>query len=412
MREKKREQYDVVIIGGGAAGLTSGIYCGRARLSTLIIEKALVGGLATYTNEIANFPGFPEPIGGLDLMNLFKKQAESFGVKFKGTDVKSVNFDGEVKIVETFRNIYEAKTVIVASGGRPRVTTAKNEEQFLFDKGISFCATCDAAANTGKTVMVIGSGDAAIEEGMFLTKFADKVVVSVIHDEGKMDCNEIARDQALANPKMEFKWNTMVDSFEGGDHLEKVVLKNLKTGELDPVTVDTCFEFIGYVPNTEIFEGVLNMSKQKYVITNEKMETGKPGVFAAGDVREKELKQVATAVGDGAIAGVGAERYIAETEMFEKQIMQKEKVGLIYVYSAINAPSRELLPVLQEAADSFEGKVKMNVIDLYKGKSLCDRLSCDVDPMTIFYTKDGEVVSVSTDCTLPAVKKQLSELVG
>lgn len=412
MREKQREQYDVVIIGGGAAGLTAGIYCGRACLKTLIIEKALVGGLATYTNEIANFPGFPEPLSGLDLMNLFKKQAENFGVKFKGTDVKSVNFEGEIKIVETFRNIFEAKTVIVASGGRPRVTTAKNEETFLFDKGISFCATCDAAANTGKTVMVIGSGDAAIEEGTFLTKFASKVIVSVIHDVGKMDCNEIARDQALANPKMEFKWNTMVSSFEGNEHLEKVVLKNLKTGELEEVAVDTCFEFIGYLPNTEIFEGILNMSKQKYVITNEKMETGIPGVFAAGDVREKELKQVSTAVGDGAIAGVAAERYIAETEMFEKQIMQKEKVGLVYVYSAINAPSRELLPVLQEIADSFDDKVKMNVIDLYKGKTLCDRLSCDVDPMTIFYTKNGEVAAVSTDCSVPAVKKQLEELVG
>jgi thioredoxin reductase (NADPH) len=412
MREKKREQYDVVIIGGGAAGLTAGIYCGRAQLKTLIIEKALVGGLATYTNEIANFPGFPEALPGLDLMNLFKKQAEGFGVKFKGTDVKSVNFEGEVKIVETFRNIFEAKTVIVASGGRPRVTTAKNEEKFLFDKGISFCATCDAAANTGKTVMVIGSGDAAIEEGTFLTRFAEKVIVSVIHDEGKMDCNEIARDQALANPKMEFKWNTLVDSFEGGDHLEKVVLKNLKTGDLDEIKVDTCFEFIGYLPNTEIFEGVLNMSRQKYVITNEKMETGVPGVFAAGDVREKELKQVATAVGDGAIAGVGAEKYIAETEMFEEQIMQKEKIGLVYVYSAIHAPSRELLPVLQEIADSFDGKVKMNVIDLYKGKTLCDRLSCDVEPMTIFYTKNGEVAAVSTDCSVPAVKKQLGELVG
>jgi thioredoxin reductase (NADPH) len=412
MREKKREQYDVVIIGGGAAGLTAGIYCGRARLKTLIIEKALVGGLATYTNEIANFPGFPTPLPGLDLMNLFKKQAEGFGVQFKGTDVKSVNFEGSVKIVETFRNIFEAKTVIVASGGRPRVTGAKNEEEFLFDKGISFCATCDAAANTDKTVMIIGSGDAAIEEGMFLTKFAAKVVVSVIHDEGKMDCNEIAREQALSNPKMEFKWNTMVDSFEGSDHLETVVLKNLKTGDLDPVHVDTCFEFIGYVPNTEIFEGVLNLSRQKYVITNERMETGIPGVFAAGDVREKELKQVATAVGDGSIAGVAAEKYIAETEMFEEQIMQKEKVGLIYIYSAINAPSRELLPVLQDVVKSYNDKVKMSTIDLYKGKTLCDRLSCDVDPMTIFYTRDGEVAAVSTNCAVPAVKKQLEELLA
>ncbi|MFO7730624.1 MAG: FAD-dependent oxidoreductase [Spirochaetia bacterium] len=412
MREKKREEYDVVIIGGGAAGLTAGIYAGRARLKTLIIEKALVGGLATYTNEIENYPGFPEGSSGLGLMNLFKSQAEKFGVKFKLTDVKKVNLTAEKKTVETFRNIYEAKTVIVASGGRPRVTQSKNEEKYLFDKGISFCATCDAAANTDKTVMVIGSGDAAIEEGMFLTKFAAKVIVSVIHDEGKMDCNEIARDQALANPKMEFKWNTIVDSFEGEEHLDTVVLKNLKTGELDPVKVDNCFEFIGYVPNTEIFEGVLNMSKQKYVITNEEMETGIPGVFACGDVREKGLKQVATAVGDGAIAGVNAEKHIAEEEVFENQIMQKEKIGMIYIYSAIDAPSRELLPTLQEIEKEYEDQVKLNVIDLYKGKSLCDRLSCDVEPMTIFYTLNGEVASVSTDCSVPAVKKQLNELVA
>jgi thioredoxin reductase (NADPH) len=412
MREKKREEYDVVIIGGGASGLTAGIYCGRARLKTLIIEKALVGGLATYTNEIENYPGFPEGSGGLDLMNLFKKQAEKFGVEFKLTDVKSVDLSAEKKIVETFRNIYEAKAVIVASGGRPRVTRAKNEENYLFDKGISFCATCDAAANTDKTVMVIGSGDAAIEEGMFLTKFAKKVIVSVIHDTGKMDCNEIAREQALNNPKMEFKWNTIVDSFEGEEHLERVVLKNLKTGEHDPVTVDTCFEFIGYEPNTEIFKNILNLNKQGYVITNEEMETGIPGVYACGDVREKSLKQVATAVGDGAIAGVNAEKFIAEEEVFENQIMQKDKIGIIYVYSAIDAPSRELLPTLQEIEKKYEDKVKLNVIDLYKGKSLCDRLSCDVEPMTIFYTVHGEVAAVSTDCSVPAVEKQLEKLMA
>ena len=206
--------------------------------------------------------------------------------------------------------------------------------------------------------------------------------------------------------------NTVVDSFEGEEHLDTVVLKNLKTGELDPVKVDNCFEFIGYVPNTEIFEGVLNMSKQKYVITNEEMETGIPGVFACGDVREKGLKQVATAVGDGAIAGVNAEKHIAEEEVFENQIMQKEKIGMIYIYSAIDAPSRELLPTLQEIEKEYDDQVKLNVIDLYKGKSLCDRLSCDVEPMTIFYTLNGEVASVSTDCSVPAVKKQLNELVA
>ncbi|MEA1910714.1 MAG: FAD-dependent oxidoreductase [Spirochaetota bacterium] len=397
-------------MGGGSAGLTAGIYCGRAQLKTLIIEKSLVGGLATYTNEIENFPGFPDGTNGLDLMNLFQKQAKKFGVSFKLTDVKEVRLDRPTKEVETFRNIFEAKTVIIASGGRPRITTAKNEEKFLFDKGISFCATCDAAANTGKTVMVIGSGDAAIEEGMFLSRFASKIIVSVIHDDGKMDCNEIAKAQALSNDKMEFKWNTMVDSFEGQDHLATVVLKNLKTGELEPIKVDTCFEFIGYTPNTEIVKDILKLNKQGYLVTNENMETELLGVFGAGDVREKELRQVSTAVGDGAIAGVAAEKFIAETAIFKSQIMQKEKVGFIYIYSATNAPSRELMPMLQEIEKEFNGKVKLNLLDAYKGKSLCERLSCDVEPMTIFYTKDGEVVEQSTNSDRPHIIEKLKSL--
>lgn len=411
MRKKKRINYDVIIIGAGPAGLTAGIYCGRARLKTLILEKALVGGLATYTNEIENFPGFPEGTSGLDLMNLFQKQAKKFGVEFKLTDAKSVRLDITNKRVETFRNIFAAKTVIIATGGRPRITGAKNEGNYLFDKGISFCATCDAAANTDKTVMVIGSGDAAIEEGMFLSKFAKKIIISVIHNEGKMDCNEIAKTQALSNEKMEFKWNTMVDSFEGDGHLNTVVLKNLKSGELESIKVDTCFEFIGYLPNTELFEDILDMDKQKYLITNEKMETNLPGVFACGDTRDKELKQISTAVGDGAIAGVEAEKYIAEAELFKNQILQKEKVGFIYLYSAIDAPSRELLPMMQEIETDFIDTVKLNTLDVYKGKSLCERLSCDAEPMTIFYTKNGELVEQSRNCDKPHIIAKLKSLI-
>ncbi|WP_269477450.1 FAD-dependent oxidoreductase [Hominibacterium faecale] len=394
--EKKTERYDVVIIGGGAAGLTAGIYCGRARLKTLLIEKSLVGGLATYTNEIENYPGFPQGQSGLDLMNLFHQQAKKFGVKFKLTDVKSVSLEGDTKVVETFRNRYECSAVIIASGGKPRLTGAKNEEKYLYDKGISFCATCDAAANTGKTVVVIGSGDAAIEEGMFLTKFADKVLVSVMHDVGIMDCNEIAKGQAMDNPKMEFLWNTVPDSFEGDDHLEGVVLKNLKTGQLEPIAADTCFLFIGYLPNTELFQDILDMSPSKYLKTNERMETNIPGVWAVGDVRDKFLKQVATAVGDGAVAGYGAEKYIAESEMFESQILRAEKPALVYLFSAVDPDARELLTYIEQLEEEISPRLSLAKVDIYKSDGIARRLGINRFP-AVALVENGRIVKTMTE---------------
>ena len=388
--EKKIEQYDVVIIGGGAAGLTAGIYCGRARLKTLLIEKALVGGLATYTNEIENYPGFPEGSTGLGLMELFHKQAKKFGVQFKLTDVRSVKLEGETKVVETFRNEFHCKAVIIASGGKPRLTGAVGEDQYLYDKGISFCATCDAAANTGKTVMVIGSGDAAIEEGIFLTRFAEKVIVSVLHDEGIMDCNEIAKAEAMRNEKMSFLWNTTVAEFKGdADHLRSVALKNSKTGEITDVPVDTCFVFIGYVPNTELFRGMIDMTRGGYVITNERMETKIPGVFCAGDVRDKFLKQVATAVGDGAVAGYAAERYLAESEMFHSQIMG-ETPRLVYVYNAASAGDRETLSMMEQYEQCHCG-LSFIKADVYKSNGIAQRLNVSETPC-VTYIRDNQIV--------------------
>ena len=397
-REKKIEYYDVVVIGAGAAGLTAAIYSARARLKTLIMEKALVGGLATYTNEIENYPGFPNSPKGEDITNEMKAQAKKMGVKFKLTEVQKVELEGEEKVVETFRNKFIAKSVVLATGGRPRITKAKNEEDYLFDKGISFCATCDAAANTDKTVVVIGSGDAAIEEGMFLTKFAEKVIVSVMHDEGTMDCNEIAKEAALANPKMEFVWNTVVESFEGEEHLDTVVLKDLKANELIPVKCDNCFEFIGYVPNTEIFKDQVDLTPQGYILTNERMETTVEGVFACGDVREKWLKQVATAVGDGAIAGFAAEKYIAESEVFEETIMKKDKNGAIYVYNAIESAQRELLPMIEEMTDKHNADYNFCKIDVYKSDGLAKRLGKTEYPY-VAIVKDGKVAEYVTDVT-------------
>jgi len=389
-REKIVENYDVVIIGGGPAGLSAAIYAGRARLKTLLIEKALVGGLATYTNEIANYPGFPDNPKGEAITDLMKLQAKNMGVTFKLTAVTNVVLKGEEKVVETFRNKYLAKVIIIATGGRPRTTGAQNEEAFLFDKGISFCATCDAASNSGKHVFVIGSGDAAIEEGMFLTKFASKVTVSVLHDEGIMDCNEIAKDMALSNPKMNFIWNTVAERFEGNGHLDTVVLKNIKTGEEIPVKCDNCFEFIGYLPNSELFTDQLPLTRQRYITVNEKKETGIEGVFAIGDVTDKWLKQIATAVGDGAIAGTAAERYIAEKEIFDRKIMQAEKTGLIYVYSAIDAEARSFLTEIENIDESFNGNIAVNRIDTYKSNGLALKLELDQVPAVVI-TKEGKI---------------------
>ena len=389
-REKKVEHYDVAIIGGGAAGLTAAIYSARARLKTILFEKALVGGLATYTNEVENYPGFPNKPKGEDITNLMKEQARNMGVDFKLTDVKSMELHGEDKVVETFRNTYICKVVILASGGRPRITKAENEEKYLFDKGISFCATCDAAANTGKTVVVIGSGDAAIEEGMFLTKFAEKVIVSVLHHEGKMDCNEIAKEAALKNPKMSFIWNSTVKRFEGGDRLDTVVLRDLRTDDEIPVKCDSCFEFIGYIPNTELVKDSIKLTRAGYIITNEKMETNIEGVFACGDVRDKWLKQIATAVGDGAIAGYAAEKYIAESETFHNVILQKAKPGLTFIYNAVDAESREFLIEIEKIENHFNGRVVVNRVDIYKSSGIADRLNVTEFPAVIL-TVDGKV---------------------
>ncbi|MDZ7815089.1 MAG: FAD-dependent oxidoreductase [Planctomycetota bacterium] len=406
---KKREDYDVVIIGGGPGGMTAALYAGRARLKTLLIEKSLIGGMATYTSEIENYPGFVDSIDGNELMKLFNKQFRNFGVDVKLTDVKSVNPACSEMIVSTFRTDYHAKAVIVATGNKPRLTGAKNEEDFLNDKGISFCATCDAARNTGKTVMIIGSGDAAIEEGMFLTKFASEVIVSVIHDEGNMDANKVAQEKALANPKMRFVWNTVVESFEGDEMLHKVVLKNIKTGELMPVPVDTCFLFIGYVPNTAIFEKLLELDRRGYIQADEAtMETNVPGIYAVGDCRAKILRQVATAVGDGAIAGFMVEKFIEEENYVQHEIFEAEGLLMAYIYNAVEPIDREFLSRIEEIQQTHKDRLSLRRIDIYKSDRIACRLQFTASPSLIFM-KNGEILGNITDFS--NLDEQISKMV-
>ncbi len=406
--EKQIFDYDVAIIGGGASGLTAGIYAGRARLKTILFEKSLVGGLATYTSEVENYPGFPEPIGGTALMKLFEKQAKRLGAEFKLTDIKGIEvLEDGTKIVKTFRADYRAKAVVIATGGKPRLTGAKNEESFLYDKGISFCATCDAAFYTDKVVLMVGSGDAAIEEGMFLTKFAKKVIVSVIHDQGTLDANKIAQEQAFANPKMEFIWNTMVDEFIGGDRLNQVNLKNTKTGEIIPVAVDGCFLFIGYLPNTEIFKGLIAMNERGYILTNELMETNREGIYAVGDVRAKCLRQVSTAVGDGAIAAVSAERYIAESDYFQ-QLLGKERPSLLYVWEPTNEECRCLLPIVEKMKSKYDQKVGISKVDVYKSGALIEKVCQKVPEKlpALVLLRDGKPLETVTENVCPETMEQ------
>lgn len=410
MRNKKVENYDVVVIGGGAAGMTAAIYAGRARLSTLLLEKTLMGGLATYTNEMENYPGFPEGSGGEELMKLFEHQMKKFGVKTRLTEVQDVDFNGDTKIVKTFRTDYHAKTVIIATGGKPRLTGAKGEDKYLYGRGISFCATCDAAYYTDKEVLVVGSGDAAIEEAIFLSKFAKKIYISVIHDEGIMDANKVAQEQALKNEKLHFIWNTMVDEFVGGDDLETVVLRNTKTGEKIPVQVDGCFLFIGYLPNTEMFRGIIDMTDRGYIITNENMETNIPGIYAVGDVREKTLRQVATAVGDGAIAGYMVERYIEETDYFTREFKGFKGPQLVMCYDPTDGLSREKLTLVEDFYKRCPG-LKLNKIDVYKGKSMAKRLGVKEKPCLVIM-KDGNILNTLdlVELTEDTIEKRVSNL--
>ena len=389
--EKRIEDYDVVVIGGGAGGMTAALYAGRARLKTLLLEKSLIGGLATYTSEIENYPGFPEGIDGTELMKLFDKQFRKFGVSVKLTDCKGVSrLDDGRWNVSTFRTDYHAKAVVLSTGGRNRLTGAPGEEKFL-DKGISFCATCDAARYTGKKVLIIGSGDAAIEEGMFLTRFCSEVWVSVVHDEGHVDANEVAKEKAFKNEKMHFIWNTSVDSFEGDDMLKRVNLKNLKTGEIIPVDIDGCFLFIGYLPNTQLFEGLVNLDPRGYIITNVDMETNQPGIFAAGDVRSKTLRQVSTAVGDGAVAGYMAERYIGDLETIHDDILSKDKI-LVFYYNASEENDRATLLKMETFAKEHDVEIKP--VDIYKSDKVMKIL--DGKPLSVALYKNGKKVATAS----------------
>ncbi len=307
--------YDVIILGAGPAGLTAGLYAGRARLSTLILEKGQDGGQIAITDEIENYPGqIVEGESGASLIARMTEQAKKFGAERASDVIKSVDLSGEVKKLTGAQGEYLAKTVIIATGAFPKPIGCKNESKFI-GKGISFCATCDASFFEDFEVYVVGGGDSAVEEAMYLTKFARKV--TIIHRRNELRAAKSIQEKAFQNPKLHFLWDTVVEEVCGDELMDAMVVKNVKTGELTRIEADPddgifgLFGFIGYNPNSQLFEGTVEMDRG-YIVTDPDMHTSLPGVFAAGDIRVKSLRQVVTACADGAIAAMQAEKYLSE----------------------------------------------------------------------------------------------------
>ena len=299
--------YDVVVLGGGPAGLSAAIYASRARLSTLLIEKAYPGGQLVMCENIENYPGFAGG-PGLELSNSMREQAEKFGMETLLAEIERLELLGPEKTLHTAdHKQIRGKTVILSLGARPRRLGVPGENEFL-GKGVSYCAVCDGAFFKDKKLAVVGGGDTAVEDSVFLTRYAS--TVHIIHRREQLRATRIIQERALANPLIGVRWNSVVKQIGGRDSVDHIVLENVVTKELSRLPVDGVFILIGLDPNTKILDHQVHLDEMGYIITDENMHTNIPGVFAAGDVRRKLLRQIVTACADGAIAATAAERYI------------------------------------------------------------------------------------------------------
>lgn len=314
MAERAVQQADVVIIGGGPAGLTAAIYAGRGSLSTIVLEKGLPGGQIAQTEEVENYPGFPDVISGAELSERMVQQAKKFGATIVTEEVTGLQKLEHATYrfnVQGYATDYQAKTVIIATGANPRRLGVAGEDAF-YGRGVSTCATCDGFFYRGKNVIVVGGGDAAVEEGMFLTKFADKV--TVIHRRDALRANREAQKRAFANPKMHWIWDTVVEEVLGDEQVTGVRTRHVQTGEEQTVTADGVFIYIGHIPNTGYLDGIVQLRDSGYVDVRDEIYTDVAGIFAAGDVSDEVYRQLSTSVGAGTRAAMAAERWLAEQE--------------------------------------------------------------------------------------------------
>ncbi len=346
------ESSDVLVVGAGTAGLSAGIYAARARRSTLILDRARPGGQAATTEKMENYPGFPEVIGGRELTERFRRHAEAMGARIERAEAVSFAEDGDGYVIGTKDGrSFAARSLILAPGCQPRRLGIPGEKE-LSGSGVSYCATCDAELYDGARVVVVGSGDTAIEEAGFISRFAAEVVMVVVHDEGTLDCNRTQAETARANPKLTWLWNRSIVAIEGEGAVSGVKVRNLKTGADEPVACDGVFLFVGTVPQTA-FLGDFVKLQRGFVVTDEKMETSRPRVYAAGDARVKVLRQVVTAASDGAIAAFHADKALTEIDEYAGAVGRAGVRYLLYFYTPPVQRSLDLFPAVEKKAEAL-----------------------------------------------------------
>lgn len=361
------EKRELVIIGAGPAGLTAAIYGRRAGLDVLVLERGVAGGQINTTEEIENWPGVQHATGP-ELSEMFRSHAEKFKTEFRDADVTSVEVRGDVKVVATSKGDIEAEAVIIATGAYFRRLGCEGEAEHI-GQGVSYCAVCDGAFFEDMEIAVVGGGNTAVEEGVYLTAFASRVYI--IHRRDEFRADRAAVERALSNPKIVPVWNTVVEKIEGDGMVENLVLKNIKTGETSNLPVAGVFMFVGQLPHDEPVRGLVEAAKGGWIKTDESMETSVEGIFAAGDVREKELRQVVTAASDGAIAAMSASAYINEQVHLRSVLLEPEHVVALF-YSSIERNQVALSDEVDGAARASGKKVAL--VDGYRNGRMVEKL--------------------------------------
>ncbi len=397
--------YDLLIIGGGPAGLSAAIYGSRSKLDTLVLETDSVGGQLKDYDEMENYPGFID-INAPELADNFRDHAEKFGADFAEAEVTDLDLDSFIKEAVTNNGEkYKAKSIILATGASPRKLGVPGEEEFK-GRGVSYCATCDADFYVDLDVVVVGNGNSAVEEAIYLTNFARKVTIVVIHEEGKMDAEKLFQERAYENDKIDFVWNSTLSRVEGDQIVDKAILKNVKTGEETEFDCDGIFIFVGREPSTDFLENTpVELDDSGYIKTNASMQTNIQGVYAAGDVRQKPVRQVVTAAGDGATAAVKSQNYLESEEHWRENVLDTDKQVVVAFWSPTHDESLEVLQQLEELDIKDDEEKKLVKIDTYRNDLITNRYNVQEIP-TIITIEDEE----ETGRKIAPSKKELKEM--